>query len=129
MATPQTMSLNPSKQATWPTFSMAGAAWSGAANPRITAQQRPRETFMGVLLNKDTRMPIRCNGSVVLHRFKDCRDSLSRANAHRRQSKSGLTPPHRVNERRRNARPACAQRVTDGDGAAVHVHLFRVGLE
>ena len=63
------------------------------------------------------------------HAFKDHRDALADADAHRRQAERGVAVVHGVDERRGDAGAACAERVADGDRAAADVDLRFVEFE
>ena len=61
--------------------------------------------------------------------LEEGRLALAHADAQRRQAVAPAAPAQLVQERDHEARPAHAQRMPDGDGAAVHVHLLGVEPE
>src|SRR6185437_13993416 len=65
----------------------------------------------------------------LLARFPKCGDALADADAHGRRALGGTAAAHLVQQRRDDPRARAAERVADGDRAAVHVDLLRVKLE
>src|SRR5256884_72090 len=66
---------------------------------------------------------------LALEVFDDGRDSLPYADAHGGETIAGLAADQLVDQGGDQARPTCAQRMTQGDGTAIRVDARRVEIE
>ena len=65
-------------------------------------------------------------GSPLIHPFDDRGDALADTDAHGGEAEAAAAFFHFVNKRRHDPGAAAAQRVAEGDGAAVDVELVEI---
>ena len=93
--------------------------WSGA----LTAKVLDRTYRIGA------REHARARGSPLIHPFDNRGDALADADAHGGEAVAAAAFFHFVNKRRHDPGAAAAQRVAEGDGAAVDVELIEIDAQ